>query len=382
MRDKAEFADVVLTSAHVSGQLSLSGSKVTGTLDMNGLQVGALLMRDKAEFADVVLTNAHVGVQLDLSGSKVTGTLDMNGLQVGQSLHMRDKAEFANVVLTSVHVGGQLSLTGSKVAGRLNCYGLEVGRQVFMGGGATFSDSIDCRIAKIKGDFYLDVGQFKENVDLSGAEIGGALLVDSAQWSDGVTLVLRDAKVGIIPALADAWAPKLDLDGFTYRSVGRSAGAADKFEGWFSRLSEYAPQPYDQLASVVQSQGNSTLATAIRYSGRERQRSEATGGAWAWLTTLKWVIGYGYYPYRAMFWVIGLVMAGAVVLRVSGEGRRNGTPYGITYSFDMLLPIIQLRKKHSDIDLQGWPRYYFYGQKIMGWVLGSFLIAGLSGLTK
>jgi hypothetical protein len=27
------------------------------------------------------------------------------------------------------------------------------------------------------------------------------------------------------------------------------------------------------------------------------------------------VIGYGYYPYRAIFWVIGLVMAGAMSYR-------------------------------------------------------------------
>jgi hypothetical protein len=200
----------------------------------------------------------------------------------------------------------------------------------------------------------------------------------SAQWPDGATLVLRDAKVGIIPDLADAWAPGLDLDGFTYRG----AGAAEEFEGWFSRLDHYAPQPYDQLASVVQSQGNSRLATAIRYLARERERSEATDRAWAWQTTLKWVIGYGHYPYFATLWVIGLVMAGAIILRVSGEGPRKGMPYGLAYSFDMLLPIIQLRKRHSEIDLQGWPRYYFYGQKIMGWILGSFLIAGLSGLTK
>jgi len=57
-------------------------------------------------------------------------------------------------------------------------------------------------------------------------------------------------------------------------------------------------------------------------------------------------------------------------------------PFGIAYSFDMLLPIIQLREKHKKIDLQGWPRYYFYTHKIMGYVLASFLIAGLAGLTK
>jgi uncharacterized protein YjbI with pentapeptide repeats len=420
MRDKAEFADVDLTGAHVGGDLDLSGSKVSGKLNMNGLQVdGNLFMRDQAAFTDADLTGAHVVSSLDLSGSKVTGKLNVNGLQVTGDLLMRDKAEFADVDLTGAHVGGELSLIGStvtgkldmnslqvdgglfmrdqarfadvelvhahvsdldlnrsKVTGEVNCYGLEVERQVFMG--AEFDDRINCAIAEIKGVLDLTDGQFKQDVDLSWAEIDG-LSLESAQWADGVTLVLRDAKVlGTIPDLADAWAPKLDLEGFTYRSVG----AADQFEDWFGRLGHYAMQPYDQLASVVQSQGNGTLATAIRYSGRERERSEATNGAWLWLTTLKWLIGYGYYPYLAVFWAIALVLMGALVLRVSGEGPRNGMPYGLSYSFDILLPIIRLRERHYQIDLKSWPRYYFYGHKIMGYVLASFLIAGLAGLTK
>jgi hypothetical protein len=76
------------------------------------------------------------------------------------------------------------------------------------------------------------------------------------------------------------------------------------------------------------------------------------------------------------------VIIGAIVLRVSGEGPRNGMPFGLAYSFDILLPIIKLRDRHYQIDLKTWARYYFYGHKIMGFVLASFLIAGLSGLTK
>jgi hypothetical protein len=41
-----------------------------------------------------------------------------------------------------------------------------------------------------------------------------------------------------------------------------------------------------------------------------------------------------------------------------------------------------LREKHYQIDLAGWPRYYFYMHKVMGYVLASFLITGLAGLTK
>ena len=52
------------------------------------------------------------------------------------------------------------------------------------------------------------------------------------------------------------------------------------------------------------------------------------------------------------------------------------------YSFDMLLPIIRLRDRHYQIDLQTWARYYFYAHKIIGFAIASFLIAGLSGLTK
>ena len=69
---------------------------------------------------------------------------------------------------------------------------------------------------------------------------------------------------------------------------------------------------------------------------------------------------------------------GALVLRVS----RDGPPDIISYSFDMLLPIIRLRESHYQVDLKTWARYYFYFHKIMGYVLASFLISGLAGLTK
>ena len=66
-------ADVNLRSAHVS-QLDLSDSEVSGPLDM------------------VLL---HVDKVLFMGGSKVSGELNMNGVQVGASLSMNRKAEFA-----------------------------------------------------------------------------------------------------------------------------------------------------------------------------------------------------------------------------------------------------------------------------------------------
>jgi hypothetical protein len=346
----AELSGVDLAYAHV-GFLTLDNAKATGRLYMGSLRVDETLSLDGGQFAEV----------------------DLTGLRVDQHLLMRD-ATFADVKLPSAHVGGFLSLALSQVAGDLTCLGLEVGQQVVMIG-ATFDGSIDCHTAKIGSDLYLASGQFKKGIDLTGADIGGELAVNGLQ---GVSLTLRNTKIGRIPDLADTWPAVLEIDGLTYRSVG----AADKFEDWFRRTDHYAPQPYEQLASVVQSQGDMTLATAIRYAGRERERSEAKAGTWAWLTVFKWIIGYGHYPERSILWALGLVAVGAIVLRISGEGPRNGMPYGLGYSFDILLPIIRLRDKHYAIDLKTWARYYFYVHRIMGFLLASFLLAGVSGLTK
>ena len=57
-------------------------------------------------------------------------------------------------------------------------------------------------------------------------------------------------------------------------------------------------------------------------------------------------------------------------------------PFGLFYSFDLLLPIIRLREMHYDIDLKGNARYYFYFHKLAGWALGASLVAALSGLVK
>jgi hypothetical protein len=67
------------------------------------------------------------------------------------------------------------------------------------------------------------------------------------------------------------------------------------------------------------------------------------------------------------------------------RGQRISRGYNINplaYSFDLLLPIIRLREKHYQMDLNPWVRIYFYFHKIMGYVLASFLIAGIAGLTK
>ena len=56
----------------------------------------------------------------------------------------------------------------------------------------------------------------------------------------------------------------------------------------------------------------------------------------------------------------------------------------IFISLDLLLPFIDLldNKFYKDILFEGWQWFYFHFHKIMGFILGSFVLAGLSGITK
>jgi hypothetical protein len=357
--------------------IGIHGSRVGDALKMYNLKVDSTVFLDESEFADVTLVGATIGHTLDMSGSRVSGTLDLDSLHVGVHLRMPD-AEFDEIVLRNANVPSQLTLEGSKVSGLLDMYGIQVGTDLSMDN-SEFAE-VDLENAQIGGRLDFSGSTVHGNVKLNGAHIGGALQFASAQWSGHSILRLRNARADVIPNLSDPWPNKLDLDGLTYRSSGI---VGEDFNSWFDKLLRYSRQPYEQLATVLQTQGDPVTATAIRYSARERERLEATGSVRRyWLTLLDSVVGYGYYPEKSFLWAAVFVILGAVVLRVSGEGPKNGMPFGLAYSFDMLLPVVRLREKHYSIDLTGPARYYFYVHRIMGWVLASFLVAGLSGLTK
>jgi cytoskeletal protein CcmA (bactofilin family) len=405
MRDGATFkGEVNLGSARVNGELSMAGSTFEGVVNMSSLEVAShLFMHDKAAFkGDVILRGAKVGGQLEMEGSSFEGVVNMDSLEVAGSLFMRDKAAFkGDVTLISAKVGGQLAMAGSAFEGVVDMDKLKVGGHLFMDG-AIFAQSVYLLSGELSGDLDLSGAELTE-LDLSTSRIAGELRLGSAdhemaRWAGNGRLVLRNAHASVLQDRLsdnrDAWPRELQLDGFTYGRLGGFRGGgmeADMVERpvewyitWLERDPTYTPQPHRQLAEVFRAAGHPGKASAILYAGRERERTESAGIRWWGLSLLKWTIGYGlgYRYFQALFWVAGLVVVGAMVLRFSGEGMRNKMPYGIAFSLDHLLPIVKLRSYHYDVELEGWARYYFYAHKLMGYVLASFLLAGLSGLTQ
>jgi len=380
--------------------IAFNKSKITGALNAYAAQIGADLHARDSALDTIQLNGAHVARTLDLGNSRVSGEVDMHGADVGNNLTMKGTTVGGPLQMDGLHVGvhlnlrgatlhavdllgaraQQISFEGGKILGELDMFDAQVGADLWMAT-AEFSDVLKLRYMQVGGQLDWSGAKFHGDVDLSGSRIGGALQLAAAQWFDGAGLVARFAKIGVIPRLADAWPDTLDIDGLSYDGL---AVVGDDYEPWLTKIKRYSRQPYEQLATVLQAQGEIARATAVRFAERERDRTRPKQPwyVFAWLTLLKWMIGYGYYPQLSLFWVAALVGIGALVLRIFGEGPRNNMPIGLSYSFDMLLPIVRLREHHYDIDLKGGTRYYFYAHKLMGWVLASFLVAGLSGLTK
>jgi cytoskeletal protein CcmA (bactofilin family) len=440
MRNGAEFDEVVLNGTRIDETLDMDGSKFKGKLHMNSLQVGcSLYMRNGAEFDEVVLNGARIGETLEMDGSKFKGKLHMNKVQVESSMFMRNGAEFDEVVLNNIKVGGTLDMNSSKFKGKLHMNSLQVGSSLFMINGAEFdevvligaridgslemdnsefNDKLHMENLNVKGNFFLRNGEVKNKMYLIFARIGISLFISgskfqylnltgtqindefclgsgihlSVKWEKESELILRNAKVGTLQDLPDAWPDEIELIGFTYSQLG-GLGEVETYsmpkrdvswmKEWIEKQKYYSPQPYEQLGKVLREAGYKNKANDILFEGKKRERSKTKSWlAWLNLTSQYYSVGFGYRYRYAFRWVIALTLLGAIVLWATGQGLANGMPCGLSYSLDMLLPIIRLNESHYDIILKGIAKYYFYIHKILGYGLASFLIAGLTGITK
>jgi hypothetical protein len=354
---------------------------------------------DKSRFTEnLSLEGLRTRFLLSFTGSVLTGSLLMNSSDVG--LFMSEDAEFKDVSLRGAHIGRQLVLVRAKVTGTLNMDSANVGTDLILVDGQ-FSKRIKLSFAKIGGILGLRGATLADGLDLTETRIDSELLLGPPQpiWGDDAKLILRNTRVGALQDAPEAWPKQLDLNGFSYERFGGLGASPEAavgqrgskwFVSWLARDEFYTPQPYEQASNVLRQMGHPEMATDVLYAGRERDRKQAWQRKeylrWLGLSLLNGTIGYGL-GYRILFWplywVIALVLIGTIVLRATGQTLRDdGQTIGLWYSFDTLLPVVELRQAHYDIDLEGFARYWFYVHKLMGYVLVSFLIAGLSGLTS
>lgn len=379
------------------------------------------------------MANSHLEDGADLSFSS------LNQVEIRDSVLKRFDA-------ASTVIRKQLVLQRAQVAEAANLFSARLEEGAYFHG-SQFG-ALEMVRANIRGDAYLrgiklghapaaasaPIAQVPAVADMTGLVVGGTLWIDDnktskghctpATWVPEARLILRDAKVGSLTSsslTSGAWPKVVDLNGLAYERLSRPL-AKDRCDPQpadglvavsepekdllaepgdyylvFLAKSEYSPQSYEQLASILARNGNPDAATDVRVAAKnlERERACADCGFLrisdclkaTWLTASWALIGYGQALLdRPLWWVLALWLIGAIVF-LAYRGRSstaNATGVGaLAYSFEALIPLVSLRSMHKEVDFADKvPLFYFYFHRIFGYVLASFIVAGLAGLTK
>ncbi|RDJ97313.1 hypothetical protein DLM46_38115 [Paraburkholderia lacunae] len=396
-------------SADIGGQLSLNGFHIKGPFKAGAARIAKGFFASGSTFSDVSLTEARIGGELVIQKSIIAGSFTLDAVEVDQSGYLNSKTIFKNdVTLSSTHVVGQLDMSTAQIDGILRTENLTVGRTMFLRG-TVINKRASMTYLNVGGNLDLSSGSFA-TLDLTGARIGEGLRLGSAlpgraapRWQGDAQLILRNASARDIQDLmtchdphewtscVDGWPKHFDLVGFSYenpsvldanRLSDLSQRPADWWIMWLGRQTTFNAQTYAQAARMLSKIDQDDKAVDVLYAGKNRERTTAHGIDRVLLTLHQVFVGYGFRTSYALWWAIGFIALGALILKLSGEGRLADPPLGVIYSIDMLLPIIRLREAHYEIDLHGWARFYFYFHKIMGYVLASFIVAGIAGLVN
>jgi hypothetical protein len=301
---------VRLVGARIGGKLGCSGATITNrsgpALHGDHLQVdGSVLMRVACCTADgdgaVLLLWARIGGQLNCSGATMTNpsgpALRAAALQIAGSVFLHagftayGAGEVGTVRLTGAHIGRVLDCSGATITNR--------------SGPALYGERL-----QVDGDVLLHEGFTADGigelgtVHLTAARIGGRL------DCSGAVVQSRSGP-------QHRWA----LDGLTYSRLPLDPFGKGS-TGWLDLLKTatpaYAAQPYQQLAAVYRAAGHDRDVRQILIAQRQAQldRKVVTGRERLWARTTGVTLGYGYQPWRALLFLVGVVVT-SVVLAVA-----------------------------------------------------------------
>jgi hypothetical protein len=412
-----------MNGGKISGELKLSGTRFRGKIDLVAATIARNIFMNDLKVDDSIsegisLVGATVGGSVFLGSSKIRGPVAMTGAQIKGMVDLAG-AEMTDLDLAVAAIARELIFYNpeakTSLSGTLRMNRLEVGQDLYMRN-TTFKGDIDATSVKVGGDLDLSNASFAAKVDLTGAKVGGELRLGSPEkenertrWDPSARLILRNAgfsaiqdrlDIGPDGRWMDAWPDQkgaLALEGLTYERLGGSQGGGPSnmmarpsrwYVSWLARGTSSSPQPYQQLATVFRQAGATDKANDVLYAARERERSEASGLRWLGLSLLKATIGYGLGAryFRALIWIGFFTIVGMLVLWTSGaNAQARGVGWCAWASLDEIIPLVELDDGHTkfiNTELKGWRLMYFYIHRIAAYVLGFFVVAGLTGLTQ
>jgi hypothetical protein len=406
--------EVRILGSAFADDVDIGGAQIDGSLDITGSAGGQPNAPwTQSRFGgDLILRNARVNGQVFIGYSTFAKDLQMDGLRTDTFLQMTTVQCDGNITLRSARPA-QVNIEGGIFEGDVEMQSLDVDGDINIYGKTQppkFENGVNLSGSRISGSLYFSHGTAAK-VDLSGTEVNGELRfdVDFIGQSKSLDLILRNAQIGNLsfpPSVAEV--SGLDLIGCEYsrlnwievktgvlydiswlwkqnpkeamKWVEKGALAPDPGPG--SGMRYYSAQPYQQLAGVLKQEGRTDLANDVLFASKEAERNSSFRWQWWLLTMQRYIIGYGYEYRFVLFSTSIFIIVGYFMILANAEGKKHSKAWHLVYSVDMLLPILQLEKTNYDVHLNGCAKYYFYLHKAAGYLLASFIIAGISGLTK
>jgi len=438
-----------------TGRLQFSGARIEGQFDcykskfqfllLDGATVGVgLLLRDADGTAK--MSGARIATDFDCGGARFTATgftsgcaLDAEGAKVEGSIFLRAGFRaFGAVKLLGAQVGTNLDCTdgkfndagGTTIGGEvLRADSIVVKGTVFLSAGFRARGAVHFTSAQIGGDFNCHDATFETGLTIERANIQGAFFWRNVTMAETAGLDIINTSVDALSDDSASWPLRglLECHGFSYKRIGLlSPRTATERLAWLGRQKSFAAQPYQQVASVLKDEGDDRGARQVLYEMEHLRRSTETGPAWLWNSVLRFVIGYGYRPWRALGLFIVLVLSGSLFFSC-GFYAGNMVPtdsgayssfrdkdllpnhyerfHPIVYSLENSLPLFKLGQvdrwqpdpavrvfdDHSysmifRILLQlispTFLRCYRWFQVLLGWFLATLWIGGVTGLIR
>jgi sRNA-binding regulator protein Hfq len=442
--DRADVKGSVFLSRDFSaeGEVRLLGAQIGGELGCRGGTFenpdGKALSADRADVKGSVFLGDGFSAagEVRLHGAQIGGSLTCSGgtfKNPGKGALSADRADVKGSVFLSDRFSaeGEVRLLGTQIGGEVGCRGgtfknpdgraLNAGRadvkgSVFLSDGFRAEGEVQLTNAQIGGDLSCSDGKFSR-LRVQRATIAGALLWRGVEATEATGLDLENASAGFLIDDEKSWPGKgkLFLDGFVYGHIsGESPRDAKTRLGWLERQDPFTPKPYRQLAKVLRETGDDSGARRVLFE-MECRRRQVQKRSWyarlgGWL--LKWTIGYGFYPGRALGWLVLLSVLGWGLFRLgylSGAMaptdkdaycffRTQGRPpdyyqrfTASVYSLENSLPFVNLgQKDHWTPDpnpqgswlMPGFLRWFRWGQVLLGWLLATLFVAGVTGVVR
>lgn len=421
--------------------IQLYGAKVVGALDLNFVKIPFRVRILRSSFGGPInLMYAEVP-ELNLNGSR-TGAILADELTVPGSIWLAN----------GFHAEGKVDLLRAKLGAELNCSGGEFvnpGGFALLAGGIHASDvllrdgflakgEVDLVRANLTDDLICDHGTFLNpsgnaiNADgITATEImlrrgfraEGVVKLQRAKIAGSIDLVggsfaeldLRQASASALRDGEEGWPPpgKLYLDGFVYHGIAEGPADAVSRARWLALQPDFVRQPYEQMARVFAAVGDDvdSRKILIEMEDQNRIRGSMNDQQWYWREPAKlgsWIlrvtIGYGYAPWRALYWSVGIVILGAILFQ---KGKQAGVIVPATeraeshypfspfwYSLDAFLPIVNLRQNEHwvprpttnsrwlGLKYDVFLRRYLWIHTLLGWTLTTLFAAGVTGIVS